>query len=709
MKRIDVALAVAVLSGVLAGGGRVACAYNVPEYGTITIAAPQLNPDLSPDALKWLPNTGGGFNITNNAVLLDRPTAFSFDPYNAQVDEYYERIRTYCQWGYNPRQNGVGYYDGTQGIYSSTQTSNDNAVAWGIFDCRDPNNPVNYDKAGETPTQGRLVGGEYASSILVRATYLGDANCDGQVDYKDFQAYWYGRLHPERIGVAGDPNHPSGKWQFGDFNFDGVVDGSTDLESLWYGYLFQWDALLPGLMHAEPNVHQLLTWRGSVSGTWDVNTTTNFSEGGSGKFNDGDYITFDDSGSHAAITVAAGGVAPGNVVFLNTTYKDYSLSGGPITGGTGLVVDGGGRLTLSNANTYTGGTIVAGGTLVAAHAQSLPASGSVTVSAGPFLGQVSSLVLSQKGTSWPHNSGAVYDIGLLTMSGGTVDVTNNLIRVNYAPQRSPYADLAQAVNTGAITQSTGLPNRTVGIYDNGSSVLVGYACPGDSMLRGKVDSRDIGRVLAAGKYGIGPSNARWDEGDFTHDGQVNSRDIGAILGAGVYGTGTYDSGSKLVISGPPSAGRATLIYDATTGDVKIDPNGNTMTGFDLWDSAGNFFIAGANMPPGGAFVTNDATEKFWSSFNPPNYLVALWDLGNIAPAGLTEAQFKAALNNAPGDTVWYKAGGGAFDYNVSYVPEPSSLAMAAAGALAFLAVGWRWRRTAQWTVLRLRQKEATRT
>ena len=216
---------------------------------------------------------------------------------------------------------------------------------------------------------------------------------------------------------------------------------------------------------------------------------------------------------------------------------------------------------------------------------------------------------------------------------------------------------------------------------------MGYACPGDTMLRGLVNSRDIGNILAAGKYGIGPSNARWDEGDFTHDGKVDSRDIGAVLTAGVYGGGVYAAGSLApmsVISGSPSAARATLIYDATTGDVKIDPNGNTMTGFDLWDSAGNFFVGSAAFPPGGAFMTDDLTEKFWSCFNPPNYLVAVWDLGNVAPAGLTEAQFMAALNHAAGDSVWYKAGGGSFNYNMQYVPEPSALILLATAMCGLL-------------------------
>jgi hypothetical protein len=99
-----------------------------------------------------------------------------------------------------------------------------------------------------------------------------------------------------------------------------------------------------------------------------------------------------------------------------------------------------------------------------------------------------------------------------------LDVANNLVNVNYGALGSPYTALALQVNSVVITQSTAVPYRTVGIYDTvsnldgttpgGTTVRLGYASPGDTMLRGHVDSSDILNILSAGKYGIGPSSAQ---------------------------------------------------------------------------------------------------------------------------------------------------------------------------------------------------------
>jgi autotransporter-associated beta strand protein len=106
-----------------------------------------------------------------------------------------------------------------------------------------------------------------------------------------------------------------------------------------------------------------LVWTGSLNNFWDVNTTANFRESPGRVFNNGDYVTFDNSGSNRSISVDAGGVSPGKVVFATSAGVHYTLNGGPIQGTTTLVTSGAGLTTLNNVSSFTGDITINGGTL----------------------------------------------------------------------------------------------------------------------------------------------------------------------------------------------------------------------------------------------------------------------------------------------------------------------------------------------------------
>ena len=134
----------------------------------------------------------------------------------------------------------------------------------------------------------------------------------------------------------------------------------------------------------------LLTWSGmGGSDVWDTATTANFTDAnndGNGTFNSllstnsnaYDHVTFDDSGSGGTVSIASAGVTPESVTFNNSS-KAYTLIGGPIMGATSLVLSGSGTVTLSNSNSYTGGTNVGDGTLIVTVASALPNDGALTV------------------------------------------------------------------------------------------------------------------------------------------------------------------------------------------------------------------------------------------------------------------------------------------------------------------------------------------
>ena len=102
--------------------------------------------------------------------------------------------------------------------------------------------------------------------------------------------------------------------------------------------------------------------------------------------------------------------APKKVQVNNSADNDYTFMGDGAIGGTAkLTKEGAGTLTITNANSYTGGTTITAGTLDAAHAGAL-GTGAVSVEGGTL--RVS--FTSQQTPSF----------GTVTLTGGTVQIAN---------------------------------------------------------------------------------------------------------------------------------------------------------------------------------------------------------------------------------------------------------------------------------------------
>jgi autotransporter-associated beta strand protein len=112
----------------------------------------------------------------------------------------------------------------------------------------------------------------------------------------------------------------------------------------------------------------ILTWTGAKSVNWSTaGADTNWKNNAGGtSFSDGDNVKFDDTGANTDIKLTTD-VKPASIVFDNSK-KDYSVTTAlpvrSILGATSLKKTGTGTLTLNSANGYTGGTELAGGTLV---------------------------------------------------------------------------------------------------------------------------------------------------------------------------------------------------------------------------------------------------------------------------------------------------------------------------------------------------------
>ena len=107
----------------------------------------------------------------------------------------------------------------------------------------------------------------------------------------------------------------------------------------------------------------IVYWTGVNSTTWNYADAENFQniEGENDIFVSGDKVIFDDAAKKFTVSLT-GELDPDTVIVDNT--KAYTFSGtGAITGKASLVKRGTGTLTISNDNTYTGLTLISGGTV----------------------------------------------------------------------------------------------------------------------------------------------------------------------------------------------------------------------------------------------------------------------------------------------------------------------------------------------------------
>jgi fibronectin-binding autotransporter adhesin len=277
---------------------------------------------------------------------------------------------------------------------------------------------------------------------------------------------------------------------------------------------------------------------------WDTGVSANFSVNSSPSvFHTGDVVTFNDSNNNGYNVTLNAAVTPGSVV-VNNSAGNYSFSGsGSIAGAGSLFKFGSSTLTLNTANTYTGGTNVNAGTLVAAVAGAIP-NGPVNITGGT-LQLAPSIGLTQ--------------ISSLSIAGsGSLDISNNHVILNYGSGPDPIASIAGYLASGYAGGSWNGPGvmTSAPLVVGGLSYGLGYADSadpgnpanlssgtieikytllGDADLSGVVDGTDFGIVAANFNKGV----TGWDQGDFNYDNVVDGRDfsdLAANFNKGASGT-----------------------------------------------------------------------------------------------------------------------------------------------------------------------------
>ncbi len=127
---------------------------------------------------------------------------------------------------------------------------------------------------------------------------------------------------------------------------------------------FSFDTSMPGtvLLDVVGPPPATLIWSGTNGSTWDLNNTVNWLRAGApDKYFDLDSVIFNDTSTNGNVVIS-GTVRPTQVTVMNSSLS-YNFSGGVLAGTGRIFKNGAGKLTLSNSNSFSGGTIIGGGTV----------------------------------------------------------------------------------------------------------------------------------------------------------------------------------------------------------------------------------------------------------------------------------------------------------------------------------------------------------
>ena len=305
-------------------------------------------------------------------------------------------------------------------------------------------------------------------------------------------------------------------------------------------------------------------WVGNAIGNWDIGNTGNqiWKVRGTGQitnYNDGNAVLFDDTATGTTNINLTTTLQP-SAVIVNNTSKNYAFGGsGALAGATGLTKEGSGTLITSNANFYSGMTVIQNGTLkVAGNGASLGGGG--VTNNGTLV-----LDLSQAGPSYTLPFyGQIAGTGSVTIAG--MDQNDSTVQMNIADA------IGAGVAGNPYSGGTTLSNVYVQIVPN----------PLDNSTRssGKNIGLGSGPIMFLGDSTLelpdwGVLTDSGGAGNFSSAVNVPTGQTGTLKTAGrmtvssiVTGGGTFNLGISSIRDD------ITCDFSAFTGQINVFPNGS---------------------------------------------------------------------------------------------------------------------------------------
>jgi autotransporter-associated beta strand protein len=318
-----------------------------------------------------------------------------------------------------------------------------------------------------------------------------------------------------------------------------------------------------------------LVWSGAVNGNWDIATTNWLANGIPVSYQDGIPVVFDDSVLGNTTVSVSATVSPASVVFSNSV-DNYAVSGSAIAGATNSLTKlGSGKLTLSSANTFSGGTTISNGTV------EVDTSGNT----------------SQFGTGPVAISGGALTININGNTGNTYDFANNLV-LGGGTLNNADGDVHLATGAGATINV--LSATTIyRVWGHGNT---GKKLNFDGILQG------------SGGLTLNNIDQGWGEGG----GLMITNNANTYSGT-ITVNSTSGNGMALIVGGNTALQYATLnVQGNGTGDVpyglRFNP-GVTAPVIGALAGNGNFLLADLASATVSLTISNNGTANYSGSIS----------------------------------------------------------------------------------------------
>ncbi|EDV6902339.1 autotransporter outer membrane beta-barrel domain-containing protein [Salmonella enterica subsp. enterica] len=337
--------------------------------------------------------------------------------------------------------------------------------------------------------------------------------------------------------------------------------------------------LISGGTLVASNVEALGTGDVTDNATLEMNTGGDFINniGGTGRVEKSgdDALTLSGSNTYTGGTTINDGTliatsvdALGSGDVTNNAVLELNTGGDFINniGGTGRVEKSGDEtLTLSGSNTYTGGTLISGGTLVATNVEAL-GTGDVTDNAVLELNTGGDFINNIGGTGRVEKSGddTLTLSGSNSYTGGTLISGGTLVATN-----------VDALGSGDVTDNATLELNTGGTFDNAISGSGQVVKSGDETLTLSGANSYTGGTLISGGTLVATSVEALGSGDVT-DNAVLELNTGGTFDNAISGSGqVVKSGDKtLTLSGANSYTGGTTISGGTLVASNVEALGS---------------------------------------------------------------------------------------------------------------------------------------